>query len=47
MPSEVPEALPELLPKPTWRGRIHLGAFVLSLPAGLALVLRRTRVHKR
>lgn len=26
-------------PKPTWRGRIHLGAFVLSLPAGLALVL--------
>jgi hemolysin III len=26
-------------PKPTWRGRIHLGAFVLSIPAGLALVL--------
>lgn len=26
-------------PKPRWRGRIHLGAFLLSLPAGLALVL--------
>jgi hemolysin III len=26
-------------PKPTWRGRIHLVAFLLSLPAGLALVL--------
>jgi hemolysin III len=26
-------------PKPTWRGRIHLAAFVISLPAGLALVL--------
>jgi hemolysin III len=26
-------------PKPRWRGRIHLGAFVVSLPAGLALVL--------
>ncbi len=28
-----------ILVKPRWRGRIHLGAFVLSLPAGLALVL--------
>jgi hemolysin III len=28
-----------LCPKPTWRGRIHLVAFLLSLPAGLALVL--------
>jgi len=27
------------LPKPRWRGRIHLAAFLLSLPAGLALVL--------
>jgi hemolysin III len=27
------------LPKPRWRGRIHLAAFVVSLPAGLALVL--------
>ena len=26
-------------PKPRWRGRIHLGAFLVSLPAGLALVL--------
>jgi hemolysin III len=26
-------------PKPRWRGRIHLGAFVLSIPAGLALVM--------
>jgi hemolysin III len=25
-------------PKPRWRGRIHLGAFVLSIPAGLLLV---------
>ena len=25
--------------KPRWRGRIHLGAFVVSIPAGLALVL--------
>src|SRR5256714_226092 len=33
--------LPEELfpPKPRWRGRIHLGAFLVSLPAGLALVL--------
>jgi hemolysin III len=29
----------DLLPKPTWRGRIHLVAFFLSIPAGLALVL--------
>ena len=29
----------DLLPKPTWRGRIHLIAFFLSIPAGLALVL--------
>src|SRR3954447_252625 len=27
------------VPKPRWRGRIHLGAFVLSIPAGLALVM--------
>jgi len=26
-------------PKPRWRGRIHLAAFVVSLPAGLALIL--------
>jgi hemolysin III len=25
--------------KPRWRGRIHLGAFVVSIPAGIALVL--------
>jgi hemolysin III len=30
---------PVLLPKPRWRGRIHLVAFILSIPAGLALVL--------
>jgi hemolysin III len=30
---------PVLLPKPRWRGRIHLAAFILSIPAGLALVL--------
>jgi hemolysin III len=29
----------DLLPKPTWRGRIHLVAFFLSIPAGLLLVL--------
>jgi hemolysin III len=29
----------DLLPKPTWRGRIHLVAFLVSIPAGLALVL--------
>jgi hemolysin III len=28
-----------VVPKPRWRGRIHLGAFLLSVPAGLALVL--------
>ena len=27
------------LPKPSWRGRIHLVAFLVSIPAGLALVL--------
>jgi hemolysin III len=26
-------------PKPRWRGRIHLAAFLVSLPAGVALVL--------
>ena len=26
-------------PKPSWRGRIHLVAFLVSIPAGLALVL--------
>src|SRR5262245_4834983 len=25
--------------KPRWRGRIHLGAFLVSIPAGIALVL--------
>jgi hemolysin III len=40
MSREVPEAIPTPhLPKPSWRGRIHLGAFILSVPAGLALVL--------
>ncbi len=34
-----PAAVPGILGKPRWRGRIHLGAFLLSLPAGLALVL--------
>ncbi len=34
MPTEEPSP-----PKPRWRGRIHLGAFLVSLPAGLALVL--------
>ena len=29
----------DVLPKPTWRGRIHLVAFLVSIPAGLALVL--------
>jgi hemolysin III len=32
--------VPNLLPKPSWRGRIHLAAFLLSVPAGLALVLQ-------
>jgi hemolysin III len=36
-PEPRPEPKPE--PKPRWRGRIHLGAFVLSIPAGLLLVL--------
>jgi len=27
------------LVKPRWRGRIHLGAFLVSIPAGIALVL--------
>jgi hemolysin III len=31
--------VPAPLPKPSWRGRIHLAAFILSIPAGLALVL--------
>jgi hemolysin III len=35
-PSPRPE-LPE--PKPRWRGRIHLVAFLVSVPAGLALVV--------
>ncbi len=34
MPTE--ELVP---PKPAWRGRIHLVAFLVSIPAGLALVL--------
>jgi hemolysin III len=33
-----PEA-PIVPPKPRWRGRIHLAAFILSVPAGVALVL--------
>ena len=40
MPTEqlpTPTPLPE--PKPSWRGRIHLGAFLVSIPAGVALVL--------
>lgn len=31
--------MPGSIVKPRWRGRIHLGAFLLSLPAGLALVM--------
>ncbi|HLM18601.1 MAG TPA: hemolysin III family protein [Acidimicrobiia bacterium] len=31
--------MPPPEPRPTWRGRIHLAAFALSIPAGLALVL--------
>jgi hemolysin III len=31
------EAQPEA--KPRWRGRIHLGAFLVSVPAGITLVL--------
>jgi hemolysin III len=30
---------PPAEPKPIWRGRIHLAAFLVSLPAGVALVL--------
>ena len=30
---------PKQPPKPRWRGRIHLVAFLVSIPAGLALVL--------
>ena len=33
----VPDASPS---RPRWRGRIHLAAFVVSIPAGVALVLR-------
>ncbi len=34
------QAVEELAPpKPRWRGRIHLAAFLVSVPAGLALVL--------
>jgi hemolysin III len=36
--TEPPVELPAE-PKPRWRGRIHLGAFALSIPAGLLLVL--------
>jgi len=40
MPTEelVPPSPPPA-PKPRWRGRIHLVAFLVSVPAGLALVL--------
>jgi len=31
-------AEPPVEPKPTWRGRIHLVAFLVSIPAGLLLV---------
>jgi hemolysin III len=30
---------PAAEPKPRWRGRIHVAAFVVSLPAGIALIL--------
>src|SRR3954470_20086916 len=36
MPMPTDELVP---PKPSWRGRIHLVAFLVSIPAGLALVL--------
>src|SRR3954451_909483 len=36
MPMPTDELTP---PKPSWRGRIHLVAFLVSIPAGLALVL--------
>jgi hemolysin III len=36
MPTVVPT--PRIV-KPRWRGRIHLGAFLVSIPAGIALVL--------
>src|SRR5438128_3041499 len=42
MPMPTEELLPPSAPaepKPSWRGRIHLVAFLVSLPAGLALVL--------
>src|SRR5437016_13793733 len=41
------ESAAAALPKPRWRGRIHLAAFVVSLPAGVALVLgsRGTSAH--
>jgi hemolysin III len=35
----MPMELDSSPPKPQWRGRIHLAAFVVSIPAGLALVL--------
>src|SRR3954465_10368806 len=35
---EMLPAEPEPDPKPRWRGRIHLAAFVLSIPAGVLLV---------
>jgi hemolysin III len=39
LPSPLPAPLPDPLAKPRWRGRIHLAAFLVSVPAGLALVL--------
>jgi hemolysin III len=39
LPSPLPAHLPDPLAKPRWRGRIHLAAFLVSVPAGLVLVL--------
>src|ERR1700712_4702723 len=41
-PTPAPEApAPEASepPKPRWRGRIHMAAFLVSIPAGVTLVL--------
>src|SRR5215212_5553484 len=37
MPTEEPTPLEP--PKPRWRGRIHLGAFLVSIPASVMLVM--------
>ena len=44
MPMPDEELLP---PKPRWRGRIHLAAFLISIPAGIALVLLSRGVSVR